>query len=191
MPTLYPCLWFDGKAEEAAAFYTSLLPDSHVDRVWRSPADTPSGPAGMVLTVDFTLAGQRLQGLNGGDDFRFNEAVSFVIECDDQAEVDRLWDALTADGGEPGPCGWLKDRYGLSWQIVPIELNRLVDDPDPERARRAMEAMLQMGKIEVDELLRAADARIAGIEVSLPAARLPPRRTVAIEQAHTALPSFE
>ncbi len=112
----------------------------------------------MVLTVDFTLAGQRLQGLNGGDDFRFNEAVSFVIECDGQAEVDRLWDALTADGGEPGPCGWLKDRYGLSWQIVPIELNRLVDDPDPERARRAMEAMLQMGKIEVDELLRAADA---------------------------------
>ena len=158
MPTLYPCLWFDGKAEEAAAFYTSLLPDSHVDRVWRSPADTPSGPAGMVLTVDFTLAGQRLQGLNGGDDFHFNEAVSFVIECDDQAEVDRLWDALTADGGEPGPCGWLKDRFGLSWQIVPIELNRLVDDPDPERARRAMEAMLRMGKIEVDELLRAADA---------------------------------
>jgi predicted 3-demethylubiquinone-9 3-methyltransferase (glyoxalase superfamily) len=158
MRTLYPCLWFDGKAEEAAQFYTSLLPDSHVDKVWRSPADTPAGPAGTVLTVDFTLAGQRLQGLNGGDDFHFNEAVSFVIECDDQAEVDRLWDALTADGGEPGPCGWLKDRYGLSWQIVPIQLNQLMDDPDPDRARRAMEAMLQMGKIEVDELLRAADA---------------------------------
>jgi predicted 3-demethylubiquinone-9 3-methyltransferase (glyoxalase superfamily) len=154
----YPCLWFDGKAEEAAEFYTSLLPDSHVDKVWRSPADTPSGPAGMVLTVDFTLAGQHMQGLNGGPDFRFSEAVSFVIECDDQAEVDRLWDALTADGGEPGPCGWLKDRYGLSWQIVPVELNRLMDDPDPERARRAMEAMLKMGKIEVDELLQAADA---------------------------------
>jgi predicted 3-demethylubiquinone-9 3-methyltransferase (glyoxalase superfamily) len=155
---LYPCLWFDGNAEEAATFYTSLLPDSHIDRLWRSPADTPSGPAGMVLTVDFTLAGQRIQGLNGGPDFTFNKAVSFVIECEDQAEVDRLWDALTADGGEPGPCGWLKDRFGLSWQIVPRELNVLVDDPDPERARRAMEAMLKMGKSEVEELRRAADA---------------------------------
>lgn len=157
MHTFFPCLWFDGKAEEAAAFYASLLPDSHVDRVWRSPAETPSGPAGMVLTVDFTLLGSRVQGLNGGPEFLFNEAVSFVVECDDQAEVDRLWEALTADGGEPGPCGWLKDRFGLSWQIVPHELNVLLDDPDPERARRAMEAMLQMGKIEVDELRRAAD----------------------------------
>jgi predicted 3-demethylubiquinone-9 3-methyltransferase (glyoxalase superfamily) len=158
MHVVYPCLWFDGKAEEAAEFYASLLPDSHVDKVWRSPADTPSGPAGMVLVVDFTVAGQRLQGLNGGPDFTFSEAVSFVIECDDQAEVDRLWDGLTADGGEPGPCGWLKDRYGLSWQIVPKELNRLLDDPDPDRARRAMEAMLQMGKLEIDALRAAADA---------------------------------
>jgi predicted 3-demethylubiquinone-9 3-methyltransferase (glyoxalase superfamily) len=99
-----------------------------------------------------------VQGLNGGPDFQFNEAVSFVIECDDQAEVDRLWEALTADGGEPGPCGWLKDRFGLSWQIAPRELNELVNDKDPERARRAMEAMLQMGKIEIDEVRRAADA---------------------------------
>ena len=158
MPPLYPCLWFDGKAEEAATFYTELLPDSHIDRLFRSPADTPSGPAGMVLVVDFTLAGQHFQGLNGGPDFRFNEAVSFVIECDDQAEVDRLWDALTANGGEPGPCGWLKDRFGLSWQIVPRELNELMEDPDPERARRATEAMLKMGKIEVEELRKAADA---------------------------------
>jgi predicted 3-demethylubiquinone-9 3-methyltransferase (glyoxalase superfamily) len=155
---VYPCLWFDGQAEEAASFYTSLLPDSRVDKVWRSPAETPSGPVGMVLTVDFTLAGQKFQGLNGGPEFNFNEAISFVIECEDQAEVDRLWDALTADGGEPGPCGWLKDRFGLSWQIVPRELNVLVDDPDPERARRAMEAMLEMGKIEIEELRRAADA---------------------------------
>jgi predicted 3-demethylubiquinone-9 3-methyltransferase (glyoxalase superfamily) len=154
----YPCLWFDGKAEEAAEFYTGLLPDSTIDKVWKSPAETPSGPAGMVLVVDFTLAGQRMQALNGGPDFTFNEAISFVIECADQAEVDRLWDALTADGGEPGPCGWLKDRFGLSWQIVPEELNRMLDDPDPERARRAMEAMLKMGKIEVEELRRAADA---------------------------------
>jgi len=158
MHSFYTCLWFDGNAEEAAAFYTGLLPDSHVDRVWRTPADTPSGPTGTVLTVDFTLLGQRVQGLNGGPDFQFNEAVSFVVECDGQSEVDRLWDALTADGGEPGPCGWLKDRFGLSWQIVPEELNVLVNDPDPERARRAMEAMLQMGKIEVEGLRRAADA---------------------------------
>ena len=158
MAKLFPCLWFDGSAEEAANFYVTLLPDSHVDTVWRSPAETPSGPAGMVLTVDFTLAGQQLQGLNGGPHFKFNEAVSFVIGCDDQAEVDRLWDALTAGGGEPGPCGWLKDRFGLSWQIVPRRLNDLLDDRDPERARRAMEAMLTMGKIEVAELESAADA---------------------------------
>ncbi|HET9310550.1 MAG TPA: VOC family protein [Actinomycetota bacterium] len=157
MRNLYPCLWFDGTAEEAATFYTTLLPESHVDKIWRSPADTPSGPAGMVLTVDFTLAGQRFQGLNGGPEFTFNEAVSFVIECEDQAEVDRLWDALTTNGGEPGPCGWLKDRFGLSWQIVPRRLGELVEDPDPERARRAMEAMLEMGKIDVAELERAAD----------------------------------
>jgi predicted 3-demethylubiquinone-9 3-methyltransferase (glyoxalase superfamily) len=153
-----PCLWFDGKAEEAAEFYVTLLPDSRVDNVWRSPADTPSGPAGMVLLVDFTLAGQQFQGLNGGPDFKFNEAISFVIECQDQAEVDQLWNALTADGGEPGPCGWLKDRFGVSWQIVPRELNEMLQDPDQERARRAMEAMLKMGKIEVTELREAVEA---------------------------------
>ena len=158
MAKVTPCLWFDGKAEEAANFYVTLLPDSRVDKVWRSPAETPSGPAGIVLTVDFTLGGQPFQGLNGGPEFKFNEAISFVIDCEDQAEVDRLWDVLTADGGEPGPCGWLKDRFGVSWQIVPRRLNELVEDPDPERARRAMEAMLKMGKIEVDELERAADA---------------------------------
>ena len=158
MPKVYTCLWFDGKAEEAANFWVSLLPDSHVDKVWRSPADTPSGPAGMVLTVDFTLGGQRFQGLNGGPEFTFSEATSIVVECDSQAEVDRLWNALTADGGEPGPCGWLKDRFGVSWQIVPRRLNELTGDPDPERARRAMEAMLQMGKIDIAELERAADA---------------------------------
>jgi predicted 3-demethylubiquinone-9 3-methyltransferase (glyoxalase superfamily) len=153
-----PCLWFDGNAEEAAEFYVTLLPNSHVDNVWRSPAETPSGPAGMILTVDFTVAGQQFQGLNGGPDFTFNESVSFVIECEDQAEVDRLWESLTANGGEPGPCGWLKDRFGLSWQIVPRRLGELVNDSDPERARRAMEAMLKMGKIEVAELERAAAA---------------------------------
>jgi predicted 3-demethylubiquinone-9 3-methyltransferase (glyoxalase superfamily) len=154
-PKLYPCLWFDGDAEEAAALYTTLLPDSRVVNVWRSPADTPSGPAGMVLTVDFTLAGQHFQALNGGPEFTFNEAVSFVIECEDQAEVDRLWDTLTADGGEPGPCGWLKDRFGVSWQIVPKAFNQMVASPDAEAARRAMEAMLKMGKLELPELERA------------------------------------
>ncbi|CAN5495693.1 VOC family protein [soil metagenome] len=163
MAKITPCLWFDGKAEEAAEFYVTLLPDSHVNEVWRSPADTPSGPAGTVLTVDFTLAGQQFQGLNGGPEFSFNEAVSFVIDCEDQAEVDRLWDALIAEGGEPGPCGWLKDRFGLSWQIVPRELNEMIDDPDQDRARRAMEQMLKMSKIEVDALRRAADGEpVAG-----------------------------
>ena len=157
MNTPYPCLWFDGQAEEAADFYVSTFPNSKIDRVWRSPAETPSGPAGMTLTVDFTINGQRFQGLNGGPEFKFNEALSFVIECQDQAEVDRLWDALAAGGGEPGPCGWIKDRFGLSWQITPVRLNELLDDPDPERARRAMEAMLKMGKIEIAELERAAD----------------------------------
>jgi predicted 3-demethylubiquinone-9 3-methyltransferase (glyoxalase superfamily) len=156
---VYPCLWFEGDAEAAAEFYTSLLPDSHVGKVWHSPADTPSGPAGTVLVIEFTLAGERFQILAGGPaGFKFDESVSFVIECDDQAETDRLWDALTADGGEPGPCGWLKDRYGVSWQIVPKRLNELTSDPDPERARRSMEAMLKMGKIEIAELERAADA---------------------------------
>jgi predicted 3-demethylubiquinone-9 3-methyltransferase (glyoxalase superfamily) len=158
MRTPYPCLWFDGQAEEAADFYISVFPNSTIDRVWRSPAETPSGPAGMVLLVDFTIDGQHLQGLNGGPEFKFNEALSLIVECDDQPEVDRLWDALTANGGEPGPCGWLKDRFGLSWQITPIRLNELLDDPDPGRAARAMEAMLKMGKIEVAELERAADA---------------------------------
>ena len=154
-PKVYPCLWFDGKAEEAANLYVGLLPDSRIDKVWKSPADTPSGPEGMVLTVDFTLAGQQFQGLNGGPEFKFNEAVSFVIECEDQAEVDRLWDTPTADGGEPGPCGWLKDRYGVSWQIVPKALNLMLESDDRDAARRAMEAMLHMGKLDVEELRRA------------------------------------
>jgi len=153
-----PCLWFDGRAEEAAKFYVTLFPDSRVNNVARSPADTPSGPAGMVLTVDFTVAGEDFQGLNGGPDFKFNEAISFSVDCQDQAEVDHLWGALTANGGEPGPCGWLKDRWGVSWQIVPRRLGELLADPDPERARKAMEAMLKMGKIDVAELEAAVAA---------------------------------
>lgn len=162
-PKVYPCLWFDGNAEEAADFYCTLLPDSRVDKIWRSPADTPSGPEGMVLVVDFTVGGQQLQGLNGGPEFKFSEAVSLVIECEDQAEVDRLWDTLIADGGEPGPCGWLKDRFGLSWQIVPKEMNAMLESDDADGARRAMEAMLKMSKLDVAELRRAYEGQTAAV----------------------------
>jgi len=155
MSKITPCLWFDGNAEEAANFYVSLLPGSHVETVMRSPADNPSTPAGAVLVVDFTLAGQRFTALNGGPDFAFTEAVSFVIDCEDQAEVDRLWDALIAGGGSPSQCGWLKDRYGLSWQIIPRQLGEILGSPDAEGSRRAMEAMLKMTKIDVAELRRA------------------------------------
>jgi predicted 3-demethylubiquinone-9 3-methyltransferase (glyoxalase superfamily) len=151
-----PCLWFDGQAEQAARYYVSLLPDSRIDRVVRSPADTPSGPAGTVLAVEFTLAGNKFSGLNGGPQFPFTEAVSFQIACADQAEVDRLWAAL-ADGGSPGPCGWVKDRWGLSWQVVPTRLFQLLTDADPGRSRRAMEAMMKMGKLDIAALERAAD----------------------------------
>jgi predicted 3-demethylubiquinone-9 3-methyltransferase (glyoxalase superfamily) len=156
MQKVTPCLWFDGQAEQAARYYVSLLPDSRIDRVLRSPVDTPSGPAGMVLLVEFTLGGNRFTGLNGGPQFPFTEAVSFQIACEDQAEVDRLWAALS-DGGSPGACSWLKDRWGVSWQIVPKRLFQLLNDPDPGRARRAMEAMMTMSKINIAELERAAD----------------------------------
>jgi predicted 3-demethylubiquinone-9 3-methyltransferase (glyoxalase superfamily) len=153
-----PCLWFDGNAEEAADFYVSLLPDSRVSSVSRSPADNPSVAAGAVLLVEFTLGGQEFQALNGGPQFAFTEAVSFVIDCEDQVEVDRLWEALTGNGGTPGPCGWLKDRFGLSWQIVPRQLGEILGDPDRERACRAMEAMLGMTRIDIAALRRAFDA---------------------------------
>jgi predicted 3-demethylubiquinone-9 3-methyltransferase (glyoxalase superfamily) len=156
MRKVTPCLWFDGHAEQAARYYVSLLPDSRIDRVFRSPADTPSGPAGMVLVVEFTLAGEKFSGLNGGPQFAFTEAVSFQIACEDQAEVDRLWAALS-EGGSPGQCGWLKDRWGLSWQILPTRLSQLLADTDAKRSRRVMQAMLKMTKLNVAELERAAD----------------------------------
>lgn len=158
MQKITPCLWFDGQAEEAANFYISLLPNSRIERIVRSPAETPSGPAGMVLLVEFSLAGSRYIGINGGPMFPFTEAVSFQIACQDQAEVDRLWSALTA-GGSEGQCGWLKDRWGLSWQVTPSRLPELLYDSDPARARRAMEAMLKMRKLDIAELERAADGR--------------------------------
>jgi predicted 3-demethylubiquinone-9 3-methyltransferase (glyoxalase superfamily) len=158
MQKITPFLWFDGQAEDAARFYVSLFPDSRIDRVTRSPADTPSGPAGMVLTVEFTLSGIRYVALNGGPMYRFTEAVSFQIACRDQAEVDRLWAALS-DGGSEGRCGWLKDRWGLSWQVVPTRLHELFADPNPDRARRAAQAMMGMNRIVIADLERAADGR--------------------------------
>ena len=156
MSKITPCLWFDGTAEEAANFYASILPDSHVDAVHCAPTDYPSGKAGDVLMVEFTLMGQPFTGLNGGPLFKFNEAVSFQIPADTQAEVDRLGDALSAVP-EAEQCGWVKDRYGLSWQIVPRQLTRLITDADPARAKRAFEAMMRMKRIDIAALERAAD----------------------------------
>jgi predicted 3-demethylubiquinone-9 3-methyltransferase (glyoxalase superfamily) len=150
-----PCLWFNGTAEEAAQFYTTVFPNSYVTKVHRSAADTPSGPEGMVLTVDFTVDGQDFIGLNGGPEFTFNESVSFSIDCADQAEVDRYWEVLVEGGGEHSVCGWLKDRFGLSWQVVPSQLGEYLDGPDRAGAKRAMEAMLQMTKLDVEKLREA------------------------------------
>jgi predicted 3-demethylubiquinone-9 3-methyltransferase (glyoxalase superfamily) len=151
-----PCLWFDGEAEAAANFYVALLPDSRIDKVQRAPTDYPSGGEGAVLVVEFTLAGRSYMAMNGGPGHPFTQAISLSIDCADQTEVDRLWEALTADGGQPVACGWLKDRWGLSWQVVPSALPRLLADPDPARAARVFQAMMGMVKLDVAELERAA-----------------------------------
>ena len=153
---IVPNLWFDTEAEEAAAFYVSLFPDSRVTSVQRYPEGSPGEP-GTVMTVQLEVMGQPWTLINGGPQFPFTEAVSFQITCVDQAEVDRYWSALTADGGEEGQCGWCKDRYGLSWQVVPGGMEEVFADPDPERSRRAMQAMLGMRKLDVEALRRAAD----------------------------------
>ncbi|RZJ06305.1 MAG: VOC family protein [Brevundimonas sp.] len=150
-----PCLWFDKQAEEAVNFYVSLLPDSRIDAVIQAPGDYPSGKAGDVLLVEFTLAGSRYTALNGGPYFKFTEAISLQIDCEDQAEVDRLSDALSAVP-EAEQCGWVKDRYGLSWQIVPYAMNRLLADPDPGVRTRVFGAMMDMKRLNVAELERAA-----------------------------------
>ncbi len=157
MPAIRPCLWFDDQGEQAATLYTSIFPNSRIVDVTRYPADTP-GPEGAVMTVEFELDGQRMTALNGGPQFTFSEAVSFQIECADQAEVDHYWTSLTADGGSEGPCGWAKDKFGLSWQVVPTALESLLRDPDPDRAHRAMQAMLKMSKLDIAALEQAADA---------------------------------
>ena len=143
------CLWYDGDALEAARFYAETFPDSAVGAVFRAPADYPSGRQGDVLTVAFTVAGIPCLGLNGGPAFRHNEAFSFQIATDDQAETDRLWDAIIENGGQASACGWCKDRWGVSWQITPRVLSEAIVDSDPAVAKRAFEAMMQMGKIDI------------------------------------------
>ncbi|MBU6534786.1 VOC family protein [Streptomyces sp. NPDC057245] len=148
------CLWFDGEAEEAARFYVSLFKNSALGAVARYP-EGGHRPAGTVLTVEFTANGQKFVALNGGPEFTFNEAVSFQITCEDQEEVDHYWARLTEDGGTEGPCGWLKDRFGVSWQVVPGRLEEMFRDPDPARVARANRAMMSMGKLDIAELERA------------------------------------
>ena len=155
MTRITPCLWYDGNAEEAAKLYASIFPDSSVDAVHRSPSDYPSGKAGDVLTVDFTVLGMKFLGLNGGPMFKFDEAVSFIIHTKDQEETDRYWNALIANGGAPSACGWLKDKFGLSWQITPQRLLDMMTSPDKAASKRAMEAMMEMGKIDIATLERA------------------------------------
>jgi predicted 3-demethylubiquinone-9 3-methyltransferase (glyoxalase superfamily) len=156
MKDITPCLWFDTEGEDAAKFYTSVFPNSKIVDVQRYGEAGPR-QEGMVMVVNFELNGRRFIGLNGGPDFKFNEAISFEVSCESQEEVDKYWSTLS-EGGEEGPCGWLKDKYGVSWQIVPTRLIELIGDPDREKSQRVMAAMLKMKKIEIDELERAAAA---------------------------------
>ena len=152
MQKITPFLWFDTQAEEAMNFYTSIFKNSKVLGV------TP-GPNGRAMSVNFELEGQEFIGLNAGPQFKFNEAISFLVDCKTQEEVDELWEKLTADGGEESMCGWLKDKYGLSWQIIPTALSQMLSDPDPEKAGRVMQAMLKMNKIDIQGLQRAYDGQ--------------------------------
>lgn len=153
---IVPNLWFDTEAEQAAETYCSIFPNSRITGLTHYPEGAP-GPAGSVMTVDFELDGQGFTGINGGPQFPFTEAVSFLIRCATQEEVDRYWDALLTDGGEPSQCGWLKDRYGLAWQVVPDGMEELFADADPARAQRAVQAMLGMVKLDLAALQAAAD----------------------------------
>jgi predicted 3-demethylubiquinone-9 3-methyltransferase (glyoxalase superfamily) len=156
MPQQIPCIWMDGTAEEAAEHYTSIFPNSSIGDVTRYGPDQPM-PEGTAMTVGFTLDGQQYVALNGGPQFPHSEAISFQIMCADQEEADHYWDRLT-EGGEESMCGWLKDRFGVSWQVIPVELPALLGDPDPGRAQRAAQAMFQMRRIDVAAIRQAADS---------------------------------
>jgi predicted 3-demethylubiquinone-9 3-methyltransferase (glyoxalase superfamily) len=152
---IYTHLWYAREAEEAARFYASIFPDSHVDGVTALLSESPSGPPGSVKVVDFTLLGQRFQAMTAGPHHDFNDAISIVVECDDQAELDRYWNALIEGGGKAQACGWLIDRFGLRWQIVPAVLSEMMREPDPARSRRVTDAMLKMVKLDIAALENA------------------------------------
>jgi len=155
-----PCLWFDGNAEEAAHFYTSIFPDSRIDNIQQSSIDYPGGKVGGVILVEFTLAGLSYLALNGGPHDKFNDAISLSVSCKDQAEVDTMWDALIAGGGKPVQCGWLKDKFGVSWQIVPEEMETMLREKDPIKTKRVMQAMMKMVKLDVAQLKSAFEGEI-------------------------------
>jgi predicted 3-demethylubiquinone-9 3-methyltransferase (glyoxalase superfamily) len=156
MPKITPFLWFENNAQEAAEFYTSIFKNSKIDKAMVPPEGTPNPPAD-VLVVNFKLDGVQFTALNGGPYVKFNESISFVVHCDDQAEVDHYWEKLIEGGGEPSQCGWLKDKFGVSWQITPRILLELMNDPDPEKSARVMEAMLKMSKIDIEIIKNAYD----------------------------------
>lgn len=156
MQKITPYFWFDNNAEEAINFYMSIFKNSKIVNMSRYGEGGP-GPAGTLMTATFELNGQTFMALNGGPQYKFNEAISLLVDCKDQGEVDALWNKLTADGGEEGPCGWLKDKFGVSWQIIPEALGRLMSDPNPAKAQHVVQAMLQMKKIDVAALQRAYD----------------------------------
>ena len=156
---IYPHLWYDREAEEAASMYAAIFPDSRVDQVWTLMSESPSGPAGSVKVVDFTLLGQRFQAFSGGPHDPFNDAISIVVLCDDQAEIDRYWNALLQGGGKEYACGWLMDRFGLRWQIVPAALDEMMADRDPVRSKRVTDALLKMVKSNIEELEKAYNWR--------------------------------
>ncbi len=155
---IFTHLWYAKEAEEAASFYASVFPDSRVDRVTPLLSETPSGPPGSVKVVDFTLFGQRFQAISAGPHHEFNDAISIVVLCDDQAELDRYWNALLEGGGQPQACGWLNDRFGLRWQIVPAVMDEMMSDPDPDRSKRVTDALLKMVKIDIAALEKAYES---------------------------------